>query len=324
MNQNEVIRESLKEELARFNLYLRQSIQCTNPRVMDIVNHVFSADGKRLRPILVFLSAKLCGNVSEATYHGAVTVELLHTATLVHDDVVDEALKRRGQPSANAVFDNKRSVLAGDYILSSALRESVKTENLDIIRIISELGQNLAEGELNQYALANQIIIDEEEYFNVIDKKTASLMRACTQIGGITAGAPQPVIDKLSEMGRKLGICFQIRDDIFDYYKTDVGKPTGNDIREGKITLPLIYTLTFGPKDVAAKMLEIINRKDYSAENIETLLHFAKQYGGIQYAFEKMEEYLVQAERIIEELPFDNEYKPMLSLLLMYLRGRQF
>ena len=324
MNQSEVIRESLKKELGQFDVYLRKSIQNENPRVVDIVNHVFSVDGKRLRPILVFLSAKLCGDVSEATFHGAVTVELLHTATLVHDDVVDESLERRGHPSANAIFDNKRSVLAGDYILSSALRESVKTEDLNVIRIISELGKNLAEGELNQYALANEIIIDEHEYFKVIDKKTASLMQACTQIGAITSHAPQPTIEKLSELGQKLGICFQIRDDIFDYYKTDVGKPTGNDIREGKITLPLIYSLKFAPEEVSSEMRGIINTQDYSAENIEKLLEFAKESGGIQYSFEKMEEYLVQAERIIEGLPYDNEYKHLLELLLVYLRGRQF
>jgi octaprenyl-diphosphate synthase len=291
---------------------------------MEIVNHVFNVNGKRLRPILVFLSAKLCSSISEATYHAAVTVELLHTATLVHDDVVDESSMRRGQPSANAVFDNRRSVLVGDYILSSALHESLKTENLEVIHIIAELGKTLAEGELNQYALANEIIIDEREYFKVIDKKTASLMRACTQIGAITANAPQPVIEKLGELGQKLGICFQIRDDIFDYYKTDVGKPTGNDIREGKITLPLIYALNFAPKEISEEMRAIINRKDYSPENIEKLHQFAKQHGGIQYAFDKMEEYLIEAERIIKELPFGNEYKQMMELLLVYLRGRQF
>jgi octaprenyl-diphosphate synthase len=291
---------------------------------MDIVNHVFSMNGKRLRPILVFLSAKLCSDISEATYHGAVTVELLHTATLVHDDVVDESSIRRGQPSANAVFDNRRSVLVGDYILSSALHESLKTQNFEVIHIISELGKTLAEGELNQYALANEIIIDEREYFKVIDKKTASLMRACTQIGAITANAAPHIIEKLGELGQKFGICFQIRDDIFDYYKTDVGKPTGNDIREGKITLPLIHALHSAPKEIAAEMLGIINRKDYSAENIEKLHEFAKQQGGIQYAFDKMEEYLREAEQIIERLPFDNEYKRTLGLLPVYLRGRQF
>ena len=326
MDQSEVIRESLRAELTRFDDYLRQSIQNDNPRINTIIDHVFRVDGKRLRPILVFLTAKLYGEASEATYHGAVTVELLHAATLIHDDVVDESPTRRGQPSTNAVFDNKRSVLAGDFILSSALRESVKTQNLEVVRIISDLGKSLSEGELNQYALANEIVIDEEEYFKVIDKKTASLMSACTRIGAITANASPQTVETLTKLGQLFGICFQIRDDIFDYYDTNVGKPTGNDIREGKITLPLIYSLTYGPKGLSAKMMEIINQRDYTKENIGKLLDFAKENGGIQYAYEKMEEYLVQSERIIENLPFDdsNRYKEMLQLLLVYLRGRQF
>lgn len=325
MDQSEVIRESLREELIRFDNYLQQSIQNDNPRINTIVDHVFKVDGKRLRPILVFLTAKLYGEVSEATYHGAVTVELLHAATLIHDDVVDESPTRRGQPSANAIFDNQRSVLAGDYVLSSALRESVKTQNLEVVKIISDLGKSLSEGELDQYALANEIVINENEYFKVINKKTASLMSACTRIGAITANASPEMVETLTKLGQLFGICFQIRDDIFDYYDTNVGKPTGNDIREGKITLPLIYSLTYGPKELSAEMMEIINRRDYTKENIGKLLDFAKENGGIQYAYEKMEEYLVQSERIIDGLPFDdNRNKEMLLILPVYLRGRQF
>ncbi|HCB00449.1 MAG TPA: polyprenyl synthetase, partial [Porphyromonadaceae bacterium] len=172
MDESQVIKESLRDELNQFDIYLWKSLENNNSRISEILRHAFKVDGKRIRPMLVFLVAKCCGEITPATYHGAVTVELLHMATLMHDDVVDEASTRRGQPSSNAVFDNKRSVLAGDYVLSSALRESVKTNNLEIIGIISELGQNLAEGELNQYSLVNEIIIDEEEYFKVIDKKT--------------------------------------------------------------------------------------------------------------------------------------------------------
>ena len=325
MDQSEVIRESLREELIRFDNYLQLSIQNDNPRINTIVDHVFKVDGKRLRPILVFLTAKLYGEVSEATYHGAVTVELLHAATLIHDDVVDESPTRRGQPSANAIFDNQRSVLAGDYVLSSALRESVKTQNLEVVKIISDLGKSLSEGELDQYALANEIVINENEYFKVINKKTASLMSACTRIGAITANASPEMVETLTKLGQLFGICFQIRDDIFDYYDTNVGKPTGNDIREGKITLPLIFSLTFGPKETVAEMMEIINKRDYTKENIEKLLDFAKQNGGIDYAYEKMEEILVQSEQIIAGLPFDdNRYKEMLLILPVYLRGRQF
>ncbi|HBF95441.1 MAG TPA: polyprenyl synthetase [Porphyromonadaceae bacterium] len=322
MDESQVIKESLRDELNQFDIYLWKSLENNNSRISEILRHAFKVDGKRIRPMLVFLVAKCCGEITPATYHGAVTVELLHMATLMHDDVVDEASTRRGQPSSNAVFDNKRSVLAGDYVLSSALRESVKTNNLEIIGIISELGQNLAEGELNQYSLVNEIIIDEEEYFKVIDKKTASLLYACAKIGAITAGADRVTIDEFGKAGRILGIAFQIRDDIFDYYKADVGKPTGNDIREGKITLPLIYALNHAPQALSDEMMKIIRSCDFSPVNIELLLEFAKSNGGIEYAQKTIDNLLEEAEQIIENVSIDNEFKITLNLLVMYLKNR--
>ena len=322
MDESQVIKESLRDELNQFDIYLWKSLENNNSRISEILRHAFKVDGKRIRPMLVFLVAKCCGKITPATYHGAVTVELLHMATLMHDDVVDEASTRRGQPSSNAVFDNKRSVLAGDYVLSSALRESVKTNNLEIIGIISELGQNLAEGELNQYSLVNEIIIDEEEYFKVIDKKTASLLYACAKIGAITAGADRVTIDEFGKAGRILGIAFQIRDDIFDYYKADVGKPTGNDIREGKITLPLIYALNHAPQALSDEMMKIIRSCDFSPVNIELLLEFAKSNGGIEYAQKTIDNLLEEAEQIIENVSIDNEFKIILNLLVMYLKNR--
>ncbi|MDO5524319.1 MAG: polyprenyl synthetase family protein [Bacteroidia bacterium] len=324
MDQSQVIKESLRDELSQFDVYLRKALQSDNKRISDIVAHAFKVDGKRIRPMLVFMVAKACGSVTPATYHAAVTVELLHTATLMHDDVVDEAAVRRGQPSANAVFDNKRTVLAGDYVLSSALVESVKTGNLEIIGIISELGKNLAEGELNQYSIANEIIIDEEEYFRVIDKKTASLLYVCAKIGAITVGADRHTIEEFGKAGRILGIAFQIRDDIFDYYKADIGKPTGNDIREGKITLPLIYALKNAPKEISDEMMNIIHSSDFSPQHIETLLNFAKENGGIQYAQETIEKLLEDAGQIIKNVSINSEYRILLELLLMYLRNRAF
>lgn len=322
MDESQVIKESLRDELNQFDIYLWKSLENNNSRISEILRHAFKVDGKRIRPMLVFLVAKCCGEITPATYHGAVTVELLHMATLMHDDVVDEASTRRGQPSSNAVFDNKRSVLAGDYVLSSALRESVKTNSLEIIGIISELGQNLAEGELNQYSLVNEIIIDEEEYFKVIDKKTASLLYACAKIGAITAGADRVTIDEFGKAGRILGIAFQIRDDIFDYYKADVGKPTGNDIREGKITLPLIYALNHAPQALSDEMMKIIRSCDFSPVNIELLLEFAKSNGGIEYAQKTIDNLLEEAEQIIENVSIDNEFKIILNLLVIYLKNR--
>lgn len=322
MDYSYYIKESFKEEFLQFETYLREAIKNPNPRIMNIVNHIFKRDGKRIRPILVFLAAKATGEITPQTYHGAVTVELLHTATLVHDDVVDEAKLRRSQASINAVYDNQRAVLTGDYLLSSSLEESVRTNSLEVVKIIAELGKKLSEGELNQYALANEIIIDEAEYFEVIEKKTASLLEACMRIGAITSGAETSKVEKLGEVGRLLGIAFQLRDDIFDYYKTDVGKPTGNDIREGKITLPLIYALKNSHSQETEDLQAIIHTKDFTETNIEKLLTFAKDNGGVDYTYQLIDKYLTDSQKIISELHLKNEVGMLLDMLLKYLKNR--
>ena len=324
MDQSQIIRDFLQEELELFDIYLRESIKNDNPRISEIIDYIFGADGKRLRPTLVLLAAKACGQIIPETYHGAVTVELLHTATLVHDDVIDKSDMRRGKRSVNAVYDNTRAVLVGDYLLSTALAESVKTRDLEIVRIISELGQSLSEGELVQFSLAEEVVIDETSYFEVIEKKTASLLRASITIGAITGGATQETVEIFSRLGGILGICFQIRDDIFDYYKTNVGKPTGNDIREGKVTLPLIYALRRAPEAKSDQVLKIIRSRDYSEENIEDILRFAKEYEGIEYANRKIRELLDEAESIISELSIDNQIKDLLRLFLSYLFERNY
>lgn len=322
MDQSQIIKDFLQEELILFDEYLHNSVKSDNPRITEMVNYLFHSKGKRLRPILVLLTAKACGGIIPETYHGAVTVELLHSATLIHDDVIDKSEIRRGRRSVNAVYDNTQAVLIGDYLLSTALMESVKTNDLNIVRIISELGQNLSEGELNQFSLANNIIIDEKAYFVVIDKKTGSLMRASIVIGAITGGAGSEMISKFTSLGTILGICFQIRDDIFDYYNNDVGKPTGNDIREGKITLPLIYALRNAPRDLSEGMMHIIESRDYTEENIATLLEFAKEYRGVEYANNKMNEYLAEAESIISDFMFNSEIKTIMHLFISYLKER--
>lgn len=325
MDQNLDFRTVVEEELNLFDDYLRQTLQSDNRRIAEIVNHAFKVDGKRIRPTLVLLVAKSCGDVTTAAYHGAVTVELLHTATLIHDDVIDEAAMRRGQASVNAVYDNLRSVLVGDYLLSNAIQQAVKTDSMEVVEIISELGLNLAEGELNQYALAKEVIIDEEEYLNVISKKTASLFDACAKIGAVTSGADAPTIAQFGEMGHHLGIAFQIRDDIFDYFSQDVGKPTGNDIREGKITLPLIYALR-SCKDAAKRreMLDLIESKEYSDENIDRLLSFAKEEGGIEYAYEQLNHHAKKAETIVNESAMDEDLKEVMGTLFLYLKDRKY
>ena len=322
MDQSQLIKDFLQEELILFDEYMLNSVKSDNPRITEMVNYLFKTKGKRLRPILVLLTAKACGGIIPETYHGAVTVELLHSATLIHDDVVDKSEIRRGRRSVNAVYDNTQAVLIGDYLLSTALMESVKTNDLDIVRIISELGKNLSEGELDQFSLANNIIVDEKAYFDVIDKKTGSLMRASIVIGAITGGAGSEMISKFTTLGTILGICFQIRDDIFDYYNNDVGKPTGNDIREGKITLPLIYALKNAPRDLSEGMMQIIESREYTEKNITRLLEFAKEYRGVEYANDRMNEYLTEAESIISDFMFNNEIKTIMHLFITYLKER--
>ena len=324
MDQGQLIKHFLREEMLHFEEYLQASVKSDNPLINEMLGYLFNTSGKRLRPLLVLMTAKACGGIIPETYHGAVTVELLHTATLIHDDVIDKSDTRRGKRSLHAVYDNIQAVLLGDYLLSTALLESVKTKDLNIIRIISELGQNLAEGELNQFTLADKIIVDEDAYFEVIDKKTASLMRASIAIGAITGGADSEMISRFTQLGSILGICFQIRDDIFDYFKKDVGKPTGNDIREGKITLPLIYALQHAPEAISAEMMEIIQSRDYSDDNISRLLTFSKEQGGIHYAYRKMSALIENAEEMVSGFHLNDEMESLMRLFLAYLKDRRY
>ncbi|MBF6597631.1 MAG: polyprenyl synthetase family protein [Fermentimonas sp.] len=324
MDQSQLIKGFLQEELLIFDKYLRDSVNSDNPLLIELTSYVLNSNGKRLRPTLVLLTAKACGKIIPETYHGAVTVELLHTATLVHDDVIDKSDFRRGKQSLNALHDNTQAVLIGDYLLSTSLAESVKTKNLNIVKIISELGQNLAEGELSQFNLAKDIIISEKDYFNVIDKKTASLLRASLAIGAITGGADEELVSKFVKIGTILGLCYQIKDDIFDYYSFDVGKPTGNDIKEGKITLPLIHALKNSPEELSAEILHIIRSRDYIEENISKLLNFAIEYKGVEYSYKVMDTMLEEAEEIVSGFTFDSEIKLYMTLFLKYLKDRSY
>ncbi|WP_165021130.1 polyprenyl synthetase family protein [Dysgonomonas sp. ZJ279] len=299
MDKRLLIAQPVATELDKFNLYYKDSIFCNNSRIQEIIDYILKSDGKKIRPILLLLAARACGEINDTTYNAAITVELLHTASLVHDDVVDESKIRRGKASLNAVYDNKMAVLAGDYFLSTALIKSVLTGNMEIISDVSNLGRSLAEGELNQLSLVRELIIDETEYFEVIKKKTASLLSTCMKIGAISVNAPRSEVDKFTLLGEILGVCFQLRDDIFDYFKTNVGKPTGNDIREGKITLPLLYAIEKASEDEKSELRDIISSYDYTEENIERLISFAKENGGIEYAYQKIEEYKEKAEDII-------------------------
>ncbi|HCO68159.1 MAG TPA: polyprenyl synthetase [Dysgonomonas sp.] len=313
MDKKLLIAEPIAAELDTFNSYFRESVHSNNSRIQDVIDHVMRSDGKHIRPILLLLAAKACGEINQITYLSAVTVELLHTASLIHDDVVDESKMRRGKASVNAVFDNKVAVLAGDYFLSTALIKSVLSGNMDIISSISDLGRNLAEGELNQLSLAKEVIIDEDEYFEVIKKKTASLISVCMKIGAVSVGASYVDVQKFEQMGEYLGICFQLRDDIFDYFTNDIGKPTGNDIREGKVTLPLLYALQHSDKEESQRMTGLIRSADFSNEVVETLIAFAKKNEGIDYAYSRIDIFKDKALSIIETLPESEVKKALLN-----------
>ena len=302
MDKKLSIAQPVARELDQFNAYYKDSVFSENPRIQEIIDYVMKSDGKHIRPILLLLAAKACGEINITTYNTAITVELLHTASLIHDDVVDESKIRRGKASINAIYDNKMAILVGDYFLSSALIKSVLSGNIDIISEVSTLGRNLAEGELNQLALVKELIVDEKEYFEVIKKKTASLMSVCMKVGAMSVSAPANKVKKFEELGEYIGICFQLRDDIFDYFTNNVGKPTGNDIREGKITLPLLYALKNAGEDERKQVFSIINSHDFTDENIQELISFAKKKGGIEYTTEKMNEYKFKALKIVESI----------------------
>lgn len=303
MDKKLLIAQPIVAELEKFNSLYKESIFSDNPRIQEVIDYIMKSDGKRIRPILLLLSASICGEINNTTYLSAITIELLHTASLIHDDVVDKSRLRRGVPSTNAVYDNRIAVLAGDYFLSTALVKSVLTGNIDIISSISNLGRSLAEGELNQLSLARESILDENEYFDVIKKKTASLLSICMKVGAISVGASEEQVAKLEELGEYLGICFQLKDDIFDYYSNNVGKPTGNDIREGKVTLPLLYALKNVTGTETEEMLSIIKSGNFSDDSVEKLISFAKRNGGIDYAYAAIDRFKTKALTLINTLP---------------------
>lgn len=308
------IEEPVAAEFARFNEEFESSLRSETKRLQAAIEQILRSTGKHVRPLLVLLSAKTCGSVTDCTINSAVFLELLHTATLIHDDVVDETRERRGVPSLNAIFDNRVAVLTGDYILSTALIRSIQTGDLRIIGIISNLGRDLSEGEIKQMETADESILDESCYLQVIYKKTATLLSACTAIGAISAGADKQAIEAMKKFGENIGYTFQIRDDIFDYYKeSNIGKPTGNDIREGKVTLPLLYAL----KQESAKagtMLEIVLTKDFTDEHIDQLILFAKEQGGIEYAKKRMTDFRNEAVRALDIFPNSPSRRALIDL----------
>lgn len=316
--------QSIADELKIFEQRYSEAIQSDNHKIQEIINYMKQSSGKLIRPRLLLLAAKYNDAINDVTYNAAITVELLHNATLIHDDVVDESLVRRGRPSCNAIYDNKVAVLAGDFYLSTSLVTSVNTYNFDIISLISQLGRTLSEGELNQLELVKKTIIDEDAYYDVIRKKTASLISTCMKVGAISTTSSPEIVNLFENLGDKLGMIFQLRDDIFDYYKQEIGKPTGNDLKEGKITLPLIYSLKYSnDNDSKSKAYDIINKFDFTQENIEFLIDFTIKTGGIDYAYSVMDKFKLEAQNIIDQLK-DCTVKESLYDLVSYLIKRKY
>lgn len=318
------IKTPILDELQTFEKTFADSLQSSNLLLSNVNEYIRQRNGKQFRPVLVLLCAKLCGEINQSTIDSAVALELLHTASLIHDDVVDDTFERRGQKSVNAQWNNKIAVLSGDYMLSNALFHATKTRKIPILELISNLGLQLSDGELLQLANAERSKMTEEDYFCVIRKKTALLFSACTEIGAMSVGADQSTLKHLRNYGEHLGICFQLKDDIFDYHENlNIGKPTGNDIRDGKITLPLIYALHNSPEKEKEQITDIINRKDFSEKNVQTILRFAHENGGIAYAEAQMEFY---KEKAIKELSYfpDTEIKKSLLISADFAAERVF
>ena len=321
-NLPQIIKPVEKEMKAFIDLY-KKSLQGHSSDFQSIIDYVSETDGKKIRPLLLLLTAKICGDINQNTLNYALVLELLHNATLIHDDIVDDTKERRGRASINAKFDNRTAVLVGDYILSIAIVKAVTMQNMQILKIISNLAMNLVEGELRQLSISAGAIIDEAHYFEVIRKKTAILLSSCTEMGALSAGANNETIENFRLFGEYLGICFQIKDDLFDYFEQgEIGKPTGNDLREGKVTLPLIYALKHAPdKKESNSILHIIKNADFTEENILLLTNFAKNNGGTDYAQQKMAEYKQKATGLIENLQ-DSEAKQSLLKLIDYIIER--
>ncbi len=302
MDYLSTIRKPIEGEMNDFVELFKQCLSQGDGMLESVLSHIRQRGGKRMRPMLILLTAKNYGDVLSVTQNAALGLELLHTASLVHDDVVDESDQRRGQPSVNAEYNNKVAVLVGDYILSTALLRVALSDNHEIVQELAELGRTLAAGEILQLSNISNQEISEDVYYQVIDKKTAVLFEACCKLGAISVGAPRDVIEKAAKFGHNIGMIFQIRDDIFDYYDSaEIGKPTGNDMLEGKLTLPVIYTLTHYESPAMMTLAKKVKNGTINSDEIAVLIEFTKQYGGIKYAEKKMEEFAVECQRFIDE-----------------------
>ncbi|MEI6089597.1 MAG: polyprenyl synthetase family protein [bacterium] len=314
----------IEENLEAFSKYYKSLFSTKVSLLSTVLSYINKTGGKKIRPALVLLSAGVNGTINERTYIGASLVELLHNATLVHDDVVDEAKERRGFPSINSVWNNKTAILVGDYLLGKGLLTAIERNENGFLKIISDSVKRMSEGELLALEKSKNVELDEETYLNIISNKTASLLSAGCKIGAESVGASEEVIQKMKLYGEFVGLAFQIKDDIFDYISNAniIGKPTGNDIKEKRITLPLVYVLKNVKKSERIAILKIIKKKKIRKDEIAKIVDFVVNNGGIKYAQDKAENYSLQAIEQIKDLP-DNDYKESLIDFAKYAISRK-
>jgi len=316
------IMEPISSEMSEFEVRFRENMKSEVPMLDKVTHYVIRRKGKQMRPMFIFLTAKMLGNINDKTYDAATLVELLHTATLVHDDVVDDANERRGFFSVNALWKNKIAVLVGDYMLSKVLTLSIEKNNADLLEIVARTVKEMSEGELLQIEKARKMDITEEVYFNVIKKKTASLIATCCE-GGALSVARTDISEKMRLFGETIGIAFQIKDDIFDYgTPDDIGKPTGLDIRERKMTLPLIYVLNTAPVDVKKTLINIVKNHNENPKKVKEAVDLVIKHGGIEYTHAKMLEYKGKALELLADIP-NSEAKNAILGLVEYTTNRK-
>ena len=317
------IKAPIEEEMKVFERKFRESMKSSVPLLEKITYYIVKRKGKQIRPMFVFLSAGICGGINESTYRAASMIELLHTATLVHDDVVDDSNERRGFFSVNALWKNKIAVLVGDYLLSKGLLLSVDNSDFQLLKIVSDSVREMSEGELLQIEKARRLDIQEAIYFDIIRQKTATLIASCCASGAASAGSSQEIVSKMKQIGEDIGIAFQIKDDLFDYESNSaIGKPTGIDIKERKMTLPLIYTLANSSSTQKRNIINIIKNHNTDPSRVEEVISIVNAGNGIKYAESKMIEYREKALVALSEFP-DSPYKKSFIDLVQYTTERR-
>ncbi len=302
MARLDLIKKTIDSDLKAFDKVFRNAMKSSVPLLDKITSYIVKSKGKQMRPMFVLLSASITGGITESSYRAATLIELLHTATLVHDDVVDDSNERRGFFSINALWKNKIAVLAGDYLLSQGMLLALKNDDYQLLKIVSEAVKEMSEGELLQIEKARRLDIEESVYFEIIRKKTASLISSCCAVGAASADASQEIVDKMADFGTKVGIAFQIKDDILDFETSGLtGKPVGIDIKERKMTLPLIYLLNNSDKATKRRIINTVKNHHDNPQEVAKLMEEVRQSGGIEYATKKMDEYINAALVLLDD-----------------------